>query len=122
MARIKEFGENLTMHGGLARIALSKYFLSELFWSLLVLGSSAMLFYQIYQMPTSYINYSIITSVEEKVAQELMFPAVTVCPSSAYTTDAAPTPVDSDPPCIMCVQYRGVFSTVGGVQYRGGIS
>ena len=33
------------------------------------------------------------------------------------------------PPCIMCVQYHGgysvpwgVFSTVGGVQYRGGIS
>ena len=84
------------MHGP-ARIIGSRHLLSKLSWTLLVLCSSGMLIYQIYIILNNYRNYPVVTYIEDKVLPELVFPAVTICPSNAFSSSAVSVKIDSDP-------------------------
>ena len=80
MERMRDFAENVTIHG-IFRILNSKKTGVRAFWLVLFLGSASYLTYQVAEIFKSFLNYSIITKVEKRNQKPLRFPAITFCPT-----------------------------------------
>ena len=55
----------------------------KIFWLALFLASSSYVTYQVIEISTSYLDYSVITKVEKKNQKPLRFPAATFCPTDS---------------------------------------
>ena len=84
MEELRDFAENVTMHG-IFRILRSKKLAVKSFWVILFLDSAAYLVYQVVETSKSFMNYNVNYKIQSRVEKKMQFPSVTICPTDAYS-------------------------------------